>query len=258
MFGRCRAGACRGGSTVRDGCGAPGAGGLCDVHASLGALRLDPTQVPRIFKEMACRAGLRSLRSPRPPPHARPEPTEERPFSTDALHRSGTFSVAINSAGRYSAVGRRLRPDIAVMTKESESLHQQVAGTQMVTRGALSHVSEETAKKWLSAQDFEAPVSSNRAAGNLPFQRWFHFKEAYSPAFVTDTIADCDYPVRDLLDPFGGQRNHGTHRTNAGSQQYLNRGKPIHGRSHQGEGDANLSRIIHFVVSTSHRPNKSQ
>ena len=74
----------------------------------------------------------------------------------------------------------------------------------MLSRGALSRVSEETAKRWLSAQNLEAPVSSNLAAGNLPFQRWFHFKEAYSPTFVTDTIADCDYPVRHLLDPFGG------------------------------------------------------
>ena len=73
-----------------------------------------------------------------------------------------------------------------------------------MTQGALSRVSEETAQKWLSAQNFEAPVSSNMAAGNLPFQRWFRFKEAYSPAFVTDTIAACDYPVRHLLDPFGG------------------------------------------------------
>ena len=62
----------------------------------------------------------------------------------------------------------------------------------------------ETARSWLCGQNGGAPVSSNVGAGNLPFQRWFRFKEAYSPSFVTDTVAACDYPVRRLLDPFGG------------------------------------------------------
>ena len=73
-----------------------------------------------------------------------------------------------------------------------------------MTQRALSRVEHQTATNWLAAQDSDAPVSSNTAAANLPFQRWFRFKEAYSPAFVTDTIAACGYPVRHLLDPFGG------------------------------------------------------
>ena len=73
-----------------------------------------------------------------------------------------------------------------------------------MTEAALASAREELVENWLSAHNFEAPVSSNVGAGNLPFQRWFRFKEAYSPAFVTATIAGCDYPVRHLLDPFGG------------------------------------------------------
>ncbi len=73
-----------------------------------------------------------------------------------------------------------------------------------MTEGALSRLREEIVKKWLSAQNSEAPLSSNVGAGDLPFQRWFRFKEAYSPAFVTESIAACEYPVRHLLDPFGG------------------------------------------------------
>ena len=73
-----------------------------------------------------------------------------------------------------------------------------------MTQRALSRVEQDTATKWLAAQNPEAPISSNIGAGNLPFQRWFRFKEAYSPAFVADTISACDYPVRHLLDPFGG------------------------------------------------------
>lgn len=57
---------------------------------------------------------------------------------------------------------------------------------------------------WLCPQNSRAPLSSNVGAGDLPFQRWFRFKEAYSPAFVADTVATCDYPVQHVLDPFGG------------------------------------------------------
>ena len=73
-----------------------------------------------------------------------------------------------------------------------------------MTQRALARLEHQTATNWLAAQDSAAPVSSNTAAADLPFQRWFRFKEAYSPAFVTDTIAACDYPVNHLLDPFGG------------------------------------------------------
>ena len=73
-----------------------------------------------------------------------------------------------------------------------------------MTETALQSGRQQTVENWLSARNFDAPVSSNVGAGNLPFQRWFRFKEAYSPVFVTDTIAGCDYPVRCVLDPFGG------------------------------------------------------
>lgn len=68
----------------------------------------------------------------------------------------------------------------------------------------LPHVAEDTANKWLATRNLDAPVSSNVGAANLPFQRWFRFKEAYSPSFVTDAISACDYPIQNILDPFGG------------------------------------------------------
>ena len=73
-----------------------------------------------------------------------------------------------------------------------------------MTEAALPLERAEIAGNWLCGQNGGVPVSSNLGAGNLPFQRWFRFKEAYSPSFVTDTVAACDYPVRHLLDPFGG------------------------------------------------------
>ncbi|MCA0979288.1 site-specific DNA-methyltransferase [Qipengyuania flava] len=38
----------------------------------------------------------------------------------------------------------------------------------------------------------------------MPFQRWFRFKEAFSPKFVADTINDLPGRIESCLDPFGG------------------------------------------------------
>ena len=73
-----------------------------------------------------------------------------------------------------------------------------------MTKGALARAPEENNESWICQQNLDAPLSSNLGGGNLPFQRWFRFKEAYSPAFVTRSISACSYPVRHLLDPFGG------------------------------------------------------
>ena len=61
------------------------------------------------------------------------------------------------------------------------------------------HVAE-----WLGLYSEEAPTSSNQGTAKLPFQRWFHFKEAFSPKFVADTLGSLPYKVKNCLDPFGG------------------------------------------------------
>jgi len=57
---------------------------------------------------------------------------------------------------------------------------------------------------WLSLYNEDTPTSSNQGTGQLPFQRWFRFKEAFSPKFVADTIASLPYTVDRVIDPFGG------------------------------------------------------
>jgi hypothetical protein len=57
---------------------------------------------------------------------------------------------------------------------------------------------------WLENYTETAPTSSNQGVGKIPFQRWFHFKEAFSPKFVTDTLGALPYKVDRCLDPFGG------------------------------------------------------
>lgn len=62
----------------------------------------------------------------------------------------------------------------------------------------------ELCAKWLTGCLPSAPLSSNIGSGTLPFQRWFHFKEAYSPEFVAQSIECAPYKVSRVLDPFAG------------------------------------------------------
>lgn len=49
-----------------------------------------------------------------------------------------------------------------------------------------------------------APVTTNQDGKGTAFQRWFHFKEAFSPAFVTAAIDSLGYRPQHIADPFGG------------------------------------------------------
>lgn len=75
---------------------------------------------------------------------------------------------------------------------------------QKSKRVVTSSFHERDVVEWLSAYDNQAPTSSNQGTGNLPFQRWFKFKEAFSPKFVTDTLSSLPYKVNVCLDPFVG------------------------------------------------------
>lgn len=80
-------------------------------------------------------------------------------------------------------------------------LHETVKSTERYVRieRRRNHLSQ-----WLSAYQAESPTSSNQGTEGVAFQKWFRFKEAYSPKFVTDTLASLPYAVERCLDPFGG------------------------------------------------------
>lgn len=48
------------------------------------------------------------------------------------------------------------------------------------------------------------PATTNQAAQGIAFQRWFHFKEAFSPSFVTTAIETLGFRPEHVIDPFGG------------------------------------------------------
>jgi hypothetical protein len=57
---------------------------------------------------------------------------------------------------------------------------------------------------WLAGYDHSAPISSNQPALQIPFQRWFKFKEAFSPEFILRCIRSMERFPASCLDPFGG------------------------------------------------------
>ena len=56
-------------------------------------------------------------------------------------------------------------------------IQENCPGLSMATRDKFAH--------WLKGMVDGAPKSSNVPSHNLPFQRWYRFKEAFSPLLVS-------------------------------------------------------------------------
>lgn len=63
-----------------------------------------------------------------------------------------------------------------------------------------SNIHADDLGNWLKEYTEAAPTSSNQGVANLPFQRWFRFKEAFSPKFVADTLQNTDIDLIYNLD----------------------------------------------------------
>ena len=57
---------------------------------------------------------------------------------------------------------------------------------------------------WLKGLVDGAPMSSNVPSHNLPFQRWYRFKEAFSPLMVAESLSCLGFWPTNCLDCFGG------------------------------------------------------
>ncbi|MDL1859936.1 site-specific DNA-methyltransferase [Betaproteobacteria bacterium PRO7] len=58
---------------------------------------------------------------------------------------------------------------------------------------------------WLAPANRSAPMSTNQSSVEIPYQRWFKFKEAFSPQFVLDMLGRGGLASgARCLDPFGG------------------------------------------------------
>lgn len=72
------------------------------------------------------------------------------------------------------------------------------------TTGLPTNTRKVTVKSWFDDYLEASPSSTNQGSAVVPFQRWFKFKEAFSPKFVADTINSMAYEVDRVVDPFGG------------------------------------------------------
>ena len=68
----------------------------------------------------------------------------------------------------------------------------------------LGAVARHNFSSWLSGLVDGAPMSSNVPSHNLPFQRWYRFKEAFSPLMVAESISCLGFWPTTCLDCFGG------------------------------------------------------
>lgn len=69
---------------------------------------------------------------------------------------------------------------------------------------SLGAVERLNLSSWLQDHAAAAPVSSNVPSQNLPFQRWYRFKEAFSPLLVVESLRSLDFWPQTCLDCFGG------------------------------------------------------
>lgn len=73
----------------------------------------------------------------------------------------------------------------------------------IVSRSILQNAGGSSFAEWTGGRAPTA-ISTNAGAETLPFQRWHHFKEAYSPELIAQAVRSSSVPVRRLADPFGG------------------------------------------------------
>lgn len=59
-------------------------------------------------------------------------------------------------------------------------------------------------RAWIKTVDSHSPESTYQGSYDVPFQRWFKFKEAFSPLLVKKLIEESPVEVRTCLDVFGG------------------------------------------------------
>jgi hypothetical protein len=60
------------------------------------------------------------------------------------------------------------------------------------------------AQSWFARHEFFGPASTNQDSHDLPFQRWYRFKEAFAPRAVVEAFSALPVRPQTCIDPFGG------------------------------------------------------
>lgn len=89
------------------------------------------------------------------------------------------------------------------ISSNRHQLRDRMASTSALATTVLGKASP-SALAWLNGSEPTAASTSNVASAELAFQRWYRFKEAFSPRFVADTVAQLGFTPNRCTDPFGG------------------------------------------------------
>lgn len=68
----------------------------------------------------------------------------------------------------------------------------------------LGPIQQQNLSSWLQNYDVKSSASSNVPSYSLPYQRWYKFKEAFSPLMVVESITKLGFWPSTCLDCFGG------------------------------------------------------
>jgi len=75
---------------------------------------------------------------------------------------------------------------------------------QFMESFALTPVQRFDLNSFVSSQSIVEPSTTAKGTKEVSFQRWYNFKEAFSPKLVTDVVDSMGFRPRTILDPFGG------------------------------------------------------
>lgn len=85
-----------------------------------------------------------------------------------------------------------------------DALREQLDGHVGALASRLTASSRLLAHDWFGRHALLAPSSTNQDTHDLPFQRWYRFKEAFAPRAVVEAFAKLDPAPSTCIDPFGG------------------------------------------------------
>lgn len=86
----------------------------------------------------------------------------------------------------------------------TETAREELAASLGVVAHRLPASARLLAQSWFSRHALLGPSSTNQDTHDLPFQRWYRFKEAFAPRAVMEAFATLPRMPTSCIDPFGG------------------------------------------------------
>jgi hypothetical protein len=96
----------------------------------------------------------------------------------------------------------RQKQSVTLISKQSKPSSEQASESNNFSDSVVTHGLGFSL--FFRAGEVRAPISSGQGSASVPFQRWYHFKEAFSPTFVKKTIEQLGFQPTRCVDPFGG------------------------------------------------------